>query len=238
MPDHAKVVSVCPTFLAIGLSLAPGGASQAVPRTSVRLLLPGDVQTRSRPELGDDPWFGLYHTSQGGYELRRTIVSIEDTRRGCGDQGRRITTESDSSPLFLIAGGRDLREGRIDSVFTGMRFVYPAEMVRLKLGDVGWYMLTAFGTARPATAEIAVTDYELVLERVRRRQVLASFPRIDGDGPPQLIWAGDIDRDERLDLLLDLRRSYVGHRYVLFLSSLAGGDELVAPAGEFGTAGC
>jgi hypothetical protein len=222
----------------LSLALLNSSESQTSPALPVQLLIPGDLQTRARPVLGSAPWFGLFHDSLGGYQLRPSTVIIEDTPRGCGGQGRRIATSDSSHPVLLVAGMRSLQRGDVDSAFAGNRFVYPAESVPLKLGDGRLYTLSAFGTATWRPSEVWVSDYQIMLQRGPRRQVLAVFPRVDWDGTPRLLWAGDLDRDQQLDLLLDLRRSYVGNIYVLFLSSLAGADSLVGRAAEFATAGC
>jgi hypothetical protein len=58
------------------------------------------------------------------------------------------------------------------------------------------------------------------------------------DGPPRIMWAGDLDRDRRLDVLADLTTDYVGHHYVLYLSSLAPPGQHVAEATRLDLKGC
>jgi hypothetical protein len=52
------------------------------------------------------------------------------------------------------------------------------------------------------------------------------------------VWAGDLDRDGRLDLLADLTTDYVGHQYVLYVSSIASVGNLVAEGTRLGVPGC
>jgi hypothetical protein len=52
-----------------------------------------------------------------------------------------------------------------------------------------------------------------------------------------ILWAGDLDRDGRLDLYMDLSWKYSVSRRVLFLSSAASGDDLVGEAVVFQTTG-
>lgn len=65
--------------------------------------------------------------------------------------------------------------------------------------------------------------------------------RIEGvvlKGVSDIIWAGDLDRDGRMDLLVDTRNHYnVGFRYELYLSSYGDDDEL-GMAAKFYTFGC
>ncbi len=61
---------------------------------------------------------------------------------------------------------------------------------------------------------------------------------IIGDGFPELLWAGDLDRDGKLDMLLAPRYHYNNDSTVLFLSGPAGEDELVKRVAEFTATGC
>ena len=68
-----------------------------------------------------------------------------------------------------------------------------------------------------------------------RSQVLYS---VDGfaDGPHfQIEWAGDLDRDGRLDLVVNLSRKYSHHPYRLLLSTKASAVEIVGEAAIFET---
>jgi len=223
-------------FLLVTLLVLPiisDAATGQAPRPGVRLLLPGGFQTRSRPQVDEVDWFGVYAAAPG-YELRRTVVTVEDTPFGCGGAGRKITASGPRQPLLLVAGLPALREGRIDTAFTGRRFVYPGESISLKLSEQNWYRLDAFGSAKPGVGGVDFADYELVLRLRNQSQVLATYPHVNVDAPPQLLWAGDLDRDARVDLLADTG----GYQYALFLSSMATADGLVVRAAGFATTTC
>ena len=88
----------------------------------------------------------------------------------------------------------------------------------------------------PTTVDNFV-ECPLVLVHELSRQVLTTFSVYDPPGGdlsigdeavPQILWAGDIDRDGKLDLLLDLTDHYNVSIPTLFLSSEAAEDELVA----------
>jgi len=77
----------------------------------------------------------------------------------------------------------------------------------------------------------------VTLRSAGKQQVLYRLP----DEPDELswpvLWAGDLDRDGRLDLYVDLSRKYSVSRRVLFLSSAASEDGLVGEAAVFETVG-
>jgi hypothetical protein len=70
-----------------------------------------------------------------------------------------------------------------------------------------------------------------------RRQILYQLSDEPDEPAWPVLWAGDLDRDGRLDLYLDLSWKYSVSRRVLFLSSAASGDNLVGEAVVFQTTG-
>jgi len=81
-------------------------------------------------------------------------------------------------------------------------------------------------------------SYVLIVSTGNLEQVLREAPAYDQDGPPLLLWAGDLDKDGKLDLLMDITNHYNISETALFLSSLARSGELVGKAGTFRTGGC
>ena len=61
---------------------------------------------------------------------------------------------------------------------------------------------------------------------------------LGSDASPHLIFAGDLDRDGKLDLLFDTTDHYNLSRPVLFLSGAAEGDELLHAVAEHSAVGC
>lgn len=63
-------------------------------------------------------------------------------------------------------------------------------------------------------------------------------PTLGDDAPLHLLFAGDLDRDGRLDLIIDLADHYNVSRRTLLLSGAAGDGELVRVVAEHRTSGC
>lgn len=102
--------------------------------------------------------------------------------------------------------------------------------------------------APDAEASAQVDTLALELRINGRRQLLGHFDTsgIEGLGPvtstSYLMWAGDLDGDGKLDLLIDFLASN-GRQVELFLSTLAKGEDFVGSAGSFNfydpsSAGC
>lgn len=89
-------------------------------------------------------------------------------------------------------------------------------------------------------------DCRLVLASGETEQEIARFEAFgDTKGKPQLpdvvpevFFAGDLDHDGRLDLLIDISNHYNLWHPALFLSSAAGEGELVGRVAELTTTGC
>ena len=68
-----------------------------------------------------------------------------------------------------------------------------------------------------------------------RRQVLYSAEGFVDEPHYEVVWAGDLDRDGQLDLIVNLHRKYSWHPYRLLLSSLRSNGQLVGDAALFQT---
>ena len=80
-----------------------------------------------------------------------------------------------------------------------------------------------------------LTDATVVLTDGDGSQVLYSTNGFVDDPLFEVKWAGDLDGDGLLDLVVLLTRKYSVHPYRLLLSSLAAPDELVGEAASFET---
>jgi len=78
-------------------------------------------------------------------------------------------------------------------------------------------------------------DPQIVLTEGGRRQVLYSADGFVDEPHYDVAWAGDLDRDDQLDLVVNLHRKYSWHPYRLLLSSMATKGQLVGDAALFET---
>ena len=80
-----------------------------------------------------------------------------------------------------------------------------------------------------------LADAKVVLSDGRVTQTLYSTDGFVDDPHFDIEWAGDIDRDDRLDLIVNLSRKYSIHPHRLLLSTKAKTSELVGEAAVFQT---
>jgi hypothetical protein len=188
------------------------------------------------PPLSGELWLGLFPTGQG-FELRpaRLMVSVSHEDLGVGSDRTRLTTthiavRGRQSPIFLLKTGGQLAPGPVPAAFAGELPLHPGKFVRLLLG--GREYLLELQTAASTTSE----------QGIRGSLILDSQSFFEGWVPRDhatwsLLWAGDLDRDGKLDFYLELGGGIGGERR-LFLSSAAKKGEPVGLAAYFLTLGC
>ncbi|WP_162255253.1 MULTISPECIES: hypothetical protein [unclassified Lysobacter] len=88
-----------------------------------------------------------------------------------------------------------------------------------------------------AVVLVAPDGAEQVLMRVEGRRE-ADLLLLGDDASPELLFAGDLDRDGRLDLIFDVSDHYNVTRPTLFLSSQARDGELLHAVSTYESVGC
>jgi hypothetical protein len=186
-----------------------------------------------------DIWMSLLPTADGA-RLLRSAIRIEKYRDElAGDPveqsswtGKRIVADAVPAPIFFVAPSLGLTEGPVSTTLKEARVLEIDRSVLLS-GVGAPTHLTAIGKAGGNDRAC-----QIVLTAGAARQVLEDWGPCDEDGMPAVFWAGDIDRDGKLDLLADVRHHYNSNDIVLFLSSRATGAEMVGRAARFSTSGC
>lgn len=141
--------------------------------------------------------------------------------------------------MFLVRGP-GLRAGTVATAWTGVEPMrLPTEPFDLKLRGAT-YRLRLDCVSRAANCR-------LVLRNGARMQVLVELPAgryddgsvmLGDDAAPALLFAGDLDHDGRLDLILDTTDHYNVHQPTLFLSSGAAPGDLVRQVALHRSTGC
>ena len=222
-------------FIAVFLQPPVGG------QPGVRLLRPGTFLIEPPRILPMEQWFGLHQTASG-WSLIRIAPKITAAQPICGDRATLISVDGSDDVLILLTGVPNLSVGPVTAAIERSRFLYPGEVIDIGAGIKGGaerprFYLEALGNAvRENRDDVVFENYTFWISHGRERQRIASFER--NAGGHQVVWAGDIDRDARPDLLFDLPLGDVGHNYVLLLSSLRASDQLVSEAASFLTPGC
>jgi hypothetical protein len=241
------MIAVLAMYLAAGTGIAHAEEPIQILRTG---LWHGDeVEAESGPD-----WWGIFPAGEG-FTLQSAPVTItrevdEIVDIGPDEKtGKRVTVPEEAEPVLLIRGLKNPEQGLLTPLMQAPQysFLYPGQTQPLSLGPadkVPFFELAALGATveNEQTAEPFVDHYRLTISEgnypVKRRQTLVEMDRVYEEGKPRLVWAGDIDRDGAVDLLIDQTDHYNVTHLVLFLSSAAKEGEILGRVAEWRTTGC
>lgn len=217
-------------------------------KMSGRMVLPGSWHGSEVVAKDGERWMALVE-DQGGFDLREVVIAVEFVEDAVLDTppaktGKKVSVADGVEPLALLRNLPRLEPGRVktsdilDRKFnagkpTGLYFEGMMFELELKCDEADY------------GKELA--DCPMLLSGDGRQQELRSYPvsrpgtvdqSIASEAFPQVFWAGDLDRDGRLDFILDLTDHYNVSAPTLLLSSPAKEGELVAPVAVFRTTGC
>ena len=151
------------------------------------------------------------------------LTLVVRDRRTDGPSEPEVTVEKTSDVAFAVRCIRGLRAGTIRSADVINHRLASEGPLRVALGDRRYEI-----QLRSTRADLS--DATVILSDGRQTQVLYSVNGIADDPHFDVEWAGDLDRDGRLDLVVNLSRKYSIHPHRLLLSSRAVKNQLVGEA--------
>ena len=194
------------------------------------LLLPGlfhgdEVQARS-----GESWLCLM-SDREREELKPCTIEVKQVHDPImqDDTGKEVSLRGGGNALALFRDIPLLKPGPVRTYFLGRASLMPETFL-----EVGGDHPLRFGLQKEHKGSYSLILWEgdgSVSQTLRE----GAF---NGDGAPELLWAGDLDRDGKLDLLLDISNHSNVSEVALFLSSLASTGELVGKAGAHRSVGC
>ena len=188
-------------------------------------------------------WLGLYLIPDG-YALipsRITVEAVYDPLvDNAGEQtGKVVSVEEQTRPLFLIKG-LDAPKGKsIETLSAKQTILSPGKSLNLRLDGKNEYHLTVYGERNiGSNGFTSLENYNLELSKGQLSQELLAYSSTNG-AIPTLLWAGDLDGDSQLDLLINATPHYAVYSApVLLLSSMAKDGNLVQKVAIFVATGC
>lgn len=193
-------------------------------------------------------WFGLFKRSRN-YYLAKTTISLkriadfvdEDPYKKSGWE---VTSSGKDSCIFLITQYNNLfKNWNVVKVSLSKDVIEPGDSIQLFFNGAKCTLKATGGWARlnANARESYKWNYKLYLcaEKHGRyiEELLVSKPRFDGL-MGSILFAGDIDGDGRLDLLIDTAFQENAEQPALYLSQPAGTEQLLILAGQHLRVGC
>ena len=226
-----------PAFV-LGLQLS----ASPVPPPPVSLLQPGLYASEEvRAPLGDQGpgWFALVVSLEGGARLQATAVTVAAVPHPLdrSESAREVLTPGLEDAVILLRGLPAMKAGPVPS--TGLL----PSVVRLG-APVSLPALAQSGLPPGAVSRLQLVSGAPGPARLFFEGGSATAPRrqelLRAEDEPYLHWAGDLDGDGRIDLLLSAERAepHPVTRLELYLSGRAAADDLVGLAAALVFGGC
>ncbi len=198
-----------------------------------------------------EQWWGLFITNVG-FELLPTIITVNTIRDPFVDPedgeftGKEVVTDNDAVSVFLVKGPDFLESGTVKTVFSGFATIPNSQPQAGRLSSLSLIFDADEASKIPIHHRFSLTE----VNAGGTLQTILTFSE-DGDGKtqkyrlenccdwtgPSLLWAGDLDRDGKLDFLLDTSTKYSVSEPTLFLSSLARTGEIARPVARHHSVG-
>lgn len=236
MPDFR-----CASTLLLALAGANVGASE--------LLLPGDYHGDEVSARDQEVWLAVVHGTNSQTRIEPRPIDIDAVNDPVlddvdGASGKRVGAQHDDV-LFYVRDVPGATPGAVTSAL-----VAHGEPRSIDLGLDHVFILDRRPVGRlwlDCVGDPAQSRCALKLARNGREQTLATWSAqrqgegtvlLGNDAWPHLRWAGDLDRDGQIDLLIDTSDHYNVSQPTLFLSTQAKADELVGKAAVLRSVGC
>ncbi|GAB3359019.1 hypothetical protein [Lysobacter tyrosinilyticus] len=219
-------------------------------------LQPAGTFHGDEPVAGDgQAWLALRQHPNGVTELIPTRLRVRTVHDGVLDRedeatGREVSSSVEDALMFLR--GDAFKGGRVVAAEITSEALPPSALPDYSIDFAGRpYRIRTDCTPSPdsdSSAEQQEFNCRLLLEHDGRTQPLFAMSGyalagstgvlLGDEAGAHLIFAGDLDRDGRLDLIFDGSHHYNVSLPTLFLSSKATPDELVHQVAQYDSVGC
>jgi hypothetical protein len=203
-------------------------------------------------EVWDDvdkvKWFGLFRGKFGYYIDETKLITkrvIDEVLAESEEEktGWDVQTVNKDTSIILFEGHHFLSPRNVQPTVLAKEYIFPGDTLEINYLGIDYKI---FATGRKNKVQdvpewFEVSDYKLYMTaKIKGQQLtslLVSQPNFD-DQMINLIFAGDIDGDVILDLIIDTSWHYNATRPTIYLSKPVGKGKLLKPIGGHTSIGC
>ncbi len=195
-----------------------------------------------------EKWFGLFKGKTGFYleetnlKTKRVNDQIVDENEN-GKTGWEVQTINKDTSIILIEASYFLTPHIVEQAILSKEQIFPGDTLRINYLGIDYKLFSTGGKKKVQDDPewFDVWNYKLYLTATIKGQqktsLLVAQPNFD-DQMINLIFAGDIDGDGILDLIIDTSRHYNATSPTIYLSRPADNGEVVKPIGGHTSVGC
>jgi len=182
-------------------------------------------------------WIDLYEKN-GKYYLGKADFKLESGYDECIGDSTKVIESKNKTMLFMDS--KDLKLGEIKSLKINKNKIWPKEKMSFTFNSVEYFLraegkvLSSEKVHTDEGSEIfqVVENYKLYISTKDIPEKLLLKEESFNDTFVELLFAGDIDNDGKLDFIFGANRNYEEERVILFLSSKAEKENVVKKVSE------
>ena len=226
------------TLLAVVAILSASRWAQGEVRPNISLLNVGSFHKGEVNALSGERWLGLVKNgSDSAWQFFPVeIVTVQDPLLdGDGQRSGSEVKVLEGEPMFLIRGADELASKKVKTVRFNPLGPMQVEQTPLQLSCQDCKDALSLRLIDVTGPDGKVS--RLILEGEGMSQTIYEWPEGFDDQHCELIWAGDLNGDGKIDLFMNLSDHYNVNKKTLLLSSKRKGSSLVEQVAVFKTTG-
>lgn len=193
-------------------------------------------------------WFGLFKGMTGFYIAETKLITkrVNDPILDANENdktGWEVHTLNKDTSIILIESSNFLKPHNVQQAILSKEQLFPGDTLQINYLGIDYKIYATGGKKKVQDSPeyFNVWNYKLYLTATIKGQqntcLLVAQPNFD-DQMIKLIFAGDIDGDGILDLIIDTSRHYDATSPTIYLSKPANNREVLKPVGRHTSVGC
>jgi hypothetical protein len=198
------------------------------------LILDEPYPEKEVAQLTTQTWQGLFLDGASAPRIAPVTLELGERGPGCPVEDAVVEVRSRPAGAQYAVTSRAIRAGAVTTV----RRDYPASLSASENREISLALGNRRYVLRREGVRDDLADARVVLTEGGATQVLFERPEVVDEPHFTLHWAGDLDRDGRLDLIVTLSHKYSVFPTRLLLSSGAQASALVGVAARLDRSAC
>jgi hypothetical protein len=213
-------------FLALAVLNPAACTPQFAPLETGTFFGASQVPAWTKAEAADWAGAGWLGWMSDRTELRAVRMVVRDRPKQEGDDDAFVTVEAVPRVTFAVRCVTGMRARSIQRASVTEVALLTQRSAAISLGSREYAL-------KLESAQESMSDAKVILTEGNRTQMLYSADGFADDPHFDVYWAGDLDGDGKLDLVVDFSRKYSVLSYRLLLSTRARPGQLVGDAALF-----